>query len=267
MVSMNNPAGRLYSILEKGNRIDQNIKIQEAWAKLLETPQDNLPLLFQRVGCVVALPAQIKEEILAQTGINHEAHLRWLPQVEKAMKQLNFAAQWKAFDQHITDATILGLEICDDVLSRKSPVDPLKDKDLREIHSEVGTLYDDVLKADIPTDVRLFLLRHLKNLNLTMLEYRLTGVLPIEASISAAVGEAVINRDIAERSKTSEHGQKFWEMLGRVAVLLAALNGAFQLTDSVVKYFPLVAPAEQPFDGVAIKDAEVTESAPPRGVL
>ena len=88
MTQTNNPAGRLLNIINAGKRLPGDKQSAENWAQLLTVPIEDKSLLLRRVGYVMALPSQIRDQFEELHNLDKKIYLKWLPSVEASFSIL-----------------------------------------------------------------------------------------------------------------------------------------------------------------------------------
>lgn len=256
-MALNNPAGRLHALMLKAKSIDANSTGAEAWRQLLtwdqaetgdsgEEPEEEsqpleLHVLLERIGELVALPAQIRREIERVPDIRHEFYLRHIGVFETAFRErIRFDAAWNHFVNPIQTAHLEGLEACDEVLSRRRPEPTVPDEVLEELVKEFDTLFDRVSEAELDSVVQEFLLAHIEHMRHALQTYRISGIKPVLSALEGAVGAAVLQPDLTDRVKETPEGKQFWKKMGHAFAALQAVHTTYQLAESVAAHLPML---------------------------
>ena len=91
----NNPAGRLYALLDKAKtpaRPNDTTKVKDRLSTVLGVNKGDIPTLLVRVSNVLMLPSEVRHAIsaLPDPNIDKSRFLSALPPVEQAFSNLNF---------------------------------------------------------------------------------------------------------------------------------------------------------------------------------
>ena len=243
----NNPAGRLHLLLTEGKKKADNISTKKIWAELLDVDPNDNSLLLRRIGKVIDLPAQIREQIKEDKEIvDHERYLKGISNIENILLQFAFSRPWKFFKEQINDTTLQSLDICDEILSRKRPDKSVKQEELKVIHDDVRQLFNEVFESDLDEELRKFILEHLKQIDLAIQEFKISGTKPLEVAFQAAVGDRVIRNIKGEVIKPEElkkkshreSWKKFIKILGHLSTVLSIMVNTNTLSEKGIFLLP-----------------------------
>lgn len=239
MTTNNNPAGRLHSLLVEGKKQGhQDSSISTVWAEILEVPHEDKGLLLRRVGQVMALPSSIKEAMSYIDDIDHSVYLRWLPEVEASFSIMNFDMQWRQFIDRFNGQIMFGIEVCADVLSRQRPEKTADEDLLAGLSEKVDELLSELDSAELSGNVWLYINDHLVRIKDAIEEYRIRGIEPLEEAFQQTVGSVVFNLEIYQESQETQNGKRFWEIIRRLALVVAITVGSIQIGKDVVSILP-----------------------------
>jgi len=234
-------AGRLLNIIQEAKKIQQNTKCIDAWAKILNTSPNDKPLLFKRLGSVMALPSQIKEVVLNTEGISDtKPYLNWLSPINNAFTHQNLSAQWETFIKYIDQHTINYLSMTTDMLNLQKPEPTLKDDQLTELKTNFIDIEKEINESDLDIDLKNFMLKRIKDILNALDEYKFNGIEPISDAINITIGQIVINNDIANKSKENSIAKKFWELIVDASVIVTLATGVPQIENNVQNLLPLI---------------------------
>lgn len=234
-------AGRLLNIIQEGKRIQQNTKCIDAWAKILNTSPNDQPLLFKRLGSVMALPSQVKEVVLNTKGISDtEPYLNWLSPINNAFTQQNLSMGWDTFINYIDQHTINYLSMTTDMLNLQKPEPTLKDDQLTSLKTNFIDIKKEINDSDLDIDLKKFMLTRIKDILNALDEYKFNGIEPISDAINITIGQIVINNDIASKSKENSVAKKFWNLIVDASVLVTLTTGVPQIESNLQNLLPLI---------------------------
>ena len=237
MKTPNNPAERLHVLLLAAK---QNPKLRQqeaikAWASLLLVPDGNESLILRRLGGVMDLPMQIKEQISSIPEIEHALYLRWMPKIEGAFRAHHLGGGFAGFLDTIDDTTLFGIEHCASLLARRAPELGIKPEDLESIANEVADLVAQVRDSEIEEDLKLFILKHLYTIRKAIDEYQLFGAKPLSTAMGEAMASLVTDPETAIKVSNTTQGQQLWRIVKRLSLVFAAAEGGGKLVDRVLK--------------------------------
>ena len=273
MTSVDNPAGRLHKLLEQGMKEEQNQRVHSVWAKLLKIdPPQNTALLLKRLGKVYALPSQIAEQV-GKYLTNPDLHLKWRPNVERALSDCHFSAKWGQVIGHIDAYTLLSLEHCDDQLSRHSKEASIDDQQLQKVGSMVVELMEEVKRDDIDPAISTYILDRLEEINEAIDELLLTGTSGVRRTLETSVGSIATQVYIfmpQASEKEKSHLRTFFKTLTALTAVINITLGAPQLPAAIQQLAlveaPQTAQTEQLNKDDSVIDGEIVSSDEPSGV-
>ena len=189
----------------------------------------------------MALPSSIKEAMSYIDDMDHSIYLRWLPEVEASFSILNFDMQWKNFIDRFNGEIMFGIEVCSDRLSRERPEKTANEDLLADLSKKVNELLSEIDSADLSGNVWLYIHDHLVRVKEAIEEYRIRGIEPLESAFQQAVGGVVLSPEIYKETQRSQKGKRFWEIMGRLAIVVSLTVGSVQIGKDVVS---LLSPPE-----------------------
>lgn len=267
LMTMNNPAGRLHSLLTRARKIAPNTKNGDAWQQMLDMPGRDDTLLLQRIGTVFALPEETRRAVLTLENVNHKNLLYWTPGVHQALVNSQpLGAQWNAVREALTDQGIfVSLDYCSDQLSRFRPEPEIEPEAVREIQKHTQDLYDEVLSAEIDEDLRVLLLTHLRDMQTALADYQIKGAAGLSRAAHAAMGDIrmqpaplkvkVLASELGRRAMAIFRGTAMVVQFG--ANVLRITDGSEALNEWLLESPPVVTSA--PTDSVKAIDGDVVD--------
>lgn len=223
-----NPAARLLSILEDGftRKKDENCK--SVWAEVLGAG-NNGPLLMERLGKVMGLPSQIMEIVDREFPNQAKSQGHWIAQINNAFTQQQLAANWSSFRGHIDQNSLSFLSITSELIQAKLGTRLLESSTISDLREKVDGVLREAVGADIPGDIKRFLVRSLHKIIVAMDEYRISGAVPIQDAIDMTLGHAFVNHEYREMLRGSGIGKKVLDTLTAVASAVTVAIGLPQL--------------------------------------
>lgn len=238
MAVSNNPAGRLHALLREGQSKQKDKPASEIWAEILNVPKEDTGLLLRRVGHVMTLPSGIKEAMSYVDDLDHSIYLRWLPRVEASFSILNFQMAWKQFIERFDGEVMYGIEICSDRLSRDRPEKVADESLLESLLKKVNDLLGELESIDVEPGTWFFIYDNLVKIKEAIEEYKVQGIKPLEAVFEQTIGEVVLTPEKYQSSQKTEKGQKFWEVMGYLALVVTITAGTIQIGKDAVSILP-----------------------------
>jgi hypothetical protein len=237
-MTLDNPAARLLRILENGKKNSSSQNNRVAWCALLNVKIEDKALLMGRLGKVMSLSADIIERLNSIDGLNVDRHIHWARPLDNAFSKNNLNASWHEFITYIDVHVINYLSATADLLSHKM-VEPTIDKiELEQILQNSKDLIVEIKKSDIPQDIKSNMLKYLYKVCLAIEEYQITGASNISIVTEIAFGHGVLYSDSIDIAKSNNTAKKFWQFMGKLALIVSVSAGVQQLSPTVLKMLP-----------------------------
>jgi len=233
----NNPAGRLFKIIQDLKKIDPHKSATDAWASVLAIEVSDTSSLLKGIGATLQLGKEITEAIKKQE-VNQELYISYIDQVLKVFQGMNLGSGITDTTNKIREEHIVGLRFCDELLSRTVAEKIILEDDLKKIRSDILALIDEVLKSDIDEYLKQYLLDKLDLLLQAVGMYNISGVKPIENAINNAIGSVAINGRIKDNIKDSPLSKKVFNFVVGLYITIQGINNVAQLPESIDKFLP-----------------------------
>lgn len=242
MVQVNNPAGRLYQILNDiRSRFSGDVRMNEVWRVVLEIhPNAGLAKVVLRVSQVMQLVEDSKRLIRQLPQLDQALYLEPFEAVDQAMSNFNLDETWERFHNRISDETLKSIRFCSDVFSREDADEVIEPSTLVGLQNEVNSLLQKILVVDLPDELRAIIVDSLEEIRQAILGFRVNGVMGLKIALDMSLGAAIRFRD--------EFGETVDEDTTRAEVV-EGFRGILGKLDSLVSYGlkikQLVAPITQ----------------------
>jgi hypothetical protein len=236
MVERDNPAGRLWHILNEAKQKGPDKKVRNVWAEIFDLNPEADSQILEKTSLLIGLLIEVKRSIENAKDLNQDLYLERLPRIEEAFLSVRLTDQWKAFDNRLDGTTMLSLKHCSDALSNRSSEAVIEEDELRELRSDVQALIDRILDdSELDPELRRILLDHLEIIRRAIINYKVHGSDGLQEAIKTATGAVYLNRELFEAEKDSDSVSLFWKIIVRIGTLTALVNDANQLAPGVTK--------------------------------
>ena len=234
-------AGRLLNIIEESKKIHATTKCIDAWAKILNTNTNDMPLLFKRLGSVMSLPSQIQKVVLNTEGIRDtKPYLTWLNPINNAFMHQNLSANWDTFSKHIDGHTINYLAMTTDMLNLQSPEATIKDAELQKLKTDFLDIEKEINALDLDIDLKTFMMKRIKDIINAIDEYKFNGIEPLMDALNITVGQIILNNELAIKSNDNSISKKFWNLIVNASVIVTLATGVPQIESNLKNLLPLI---------------------------
>lgn len=229
----NNPAGRLFLVLKKAQKIENRKKVRQGWAEIFETEPNNTSEILRKLGEVNKLPATIRDHVTSLNGVNHELHLKKLNVVEKALSNINFNSSWQGIKKQLDEATVLSIEHCSDLLSQHSSEKALEKKDLDKLKQRVQDFKNELSEYEIDHQLSSLIYNKVNDIERAIFDYELKGTASIKKEVESAFGSYFMQIEVMQ--KDEKVAVKFFEFLTRISTVIHLSEYAPALKDYMIK--------------------------------
>lgn len=234
-------AGRLLNIIEESKKIPANTRCIDAWATILNTNKDDMPLLFKRLGSVMSLPSQVQKVVINTEGIRDtKPYLTWLAPINKAFMHQNLSAGWDTFSNHIDGHTINYLSMTTDMLNLQSPEATIEDAKLKKLKTDFLNIEKEINELDLDIDLKTFMMKRIKDIINAIDEYKFNGIEPLMDALNITVGQIILNNELAIKSNDNSISKKFWNLIVNASVIVTLATGVPQIESNLTNLLPLI---------------------------
>jgi hypothetical protein len=211
MEVQNNPAGRLYDLLDAARQYPSDEKTKTVWASVLGVPENDTATLLKMLADVIDLVRKAKSSIVRLSDIDHKLYLKPFENIETLLCHLNFETHWENWRNRLDDFTLYGLQFGADRLARSSDATPIKDDQLEALRTELDDLISHVLESHLPPDLKKLFLRNLEALRQAWATYRIRGLEGFEQELERSCGSILLHKDQIRSSPANSAERKLWE--------------------------------------------------------
>lgn len=194
MIDKNNPAGRLYDILQKAKGRPDTEQTKTAWSKVLDI-DDNDILITKAVIGLHSLSEEIQSIITMNSQLNHALYLKSFNRINNALFPLHLYNQWSTVKGHLTEEALTRLQFCAEELSTFYSEETLSTEDLNEIIKIIEELFEAVFNSSLPDLLRLTLLEEIERLRNSITLYKIKGARGLKQALQATIGAVVANQE------------------------------------------------------------------------
>lgn len=240
MAKPDNPAGRLYQILNAARSMPTTHRVGGAWAEVFDVEPNDIRSIYALLVELMDLADRAKRSVQQLPDVDHDLYLRWVPNVERVLTYPQLAVKWAQLQPHLDEVTMNQLEYCSELLSQRMEEKVISDEDLSKLQMEVETLLDKVLNANLPQDLTAVLTQKLEDIRQAILAYRITGNEGLRRAVESGFGAIWLHREEIQELQDEKQKETLLDILGFMAHL--AQIGAFvlQAAQLTAPFIPLL---------------------------
>lgn len=229
------PAERLLHAVEAAARAGEQTPTAAGyniWSSVFNISENDIQSFTKSYSRLVSLPAAVRAALQRTGRVNLDFIDEHLRRVESALTFDALKAPWKQSANNFDDRTAIALRAASAIILDNAAIH-LGSDDLKNLQDEVNDLRDDVDMADIPEDLRQFLLDAIQDLSDALRFYWISGSSGLVSAVDRATGGLV--RTIASDSATARDSRvsRLTKVLSTIVVALSLANQGYQLEQNI----------------------------------
>jgi len=205
IVPTDNPAGRLFALLDAMKRADPNTSVRYFVARESDVEPADVASILEYVAKAVRLSAETRRAMESREDPEAQVYADALDEVETAVATMReIDTPLRQLLAGLTDLGWRSLRACALLLRRRDDAAALDELTIAELSTRFMTLRDDVAAApDLDTELRTFLLRHLTTVIQRLDEVRFFGTEGLESAFNEATGALARSSGAMDRLRNS----------------------------------------------------------------
>ena len=164
--------------------------------------------------------------------------MHWCQPVERAFSDSNFSGQWADFSKHLNEHVFNYLTMTSDFLSLRAPQAILPINEVDKISSGAKELISEIEAAELPENIKLYMLTQLKKVLVAADDYKITGSKEVVQIVEETFGHAILKNNLVKPVENHPIAKKFWAYMANAAVITTIATGALDLAPAVSKLLP-----------------------------
>lgn len=227
-VPIDNPAGRLYDILNRIKQSNSDWTVISALPGILSVdPNDAIGVSY----ALTHLKGLIDDTDLAieqLEGYKYKRYQKMIERIKTAFQDFSYQTPLRDTFKYLNDETLLSLKSCAQELSgTESHID--RDA-LKALQDEVGLLLEKVIESDdLGKEIRNFLYEKLQDIDKAIRDYRFYGSAGIRRAFESSLGAALINQEQIQEQKENKLVKEFFKVLVKIDSVLSPFVKVKQL--------------------------------------
>jgi hypothetical protein len=249
MAKLDNPAGRLYEVLNAARSMPATHRVGGAWAEVFDVEPTDIRSIYALLVELMDLADRAKKSVQQLPDVDHDLYLRWVPNVERVLTHSQLAVKWAELQSHLDKLTMNQLEYCSDLLSQRMGEKVISDEDLSKLQMEVETLLEKVLNANLPQELTAVLTQKLEDIRQAILAYRVTGNEGLRQAVESGFGAIVLYREHIQGIQDEEQKTTLHDVLEFMAHLAQIGGFVLQAVQLTAPFIPLLGPGKHDSKG------------------
>jgi len=233
-MEVNNPASRLYSILnELKVNPSPNRSTQSVLAEVVGVSDNPIAVMHALIQ-LHSLLAEVVRTAKATGSIPGASLARYLPQIENALVLTNLDAPWHNYRERITPDCLVILDIAanhERVTQDRRPLD----EEIEALRNSLDELFDFTERTNLDPEFRRFLLEQVEGIRRCLAEYRIAGPQGFARYLETFIGQVARYSADLKREATSNPGA-----MSRFKAVLLQVKRFVAFSDSGIKFLQQV---------------------------
>lgn len=229
------PAQRLLSAVDAAARAGDHAPTATGytiWSSVFNISERDIESFMKFYSRLLSLPAATRAALQRTGRTNLDFIEEYLSRVESALTFDALKAPWKDSASNFDDRTIVALRAASAIISDNATIN-LSADNLKNIQREVDELRNDVNLADVPEELRQFLLDAIEEISDALRFYWISGSSGLVSAVDRATGGLV--RTAASNTATVRDSRvtRLAKLLSTIVVGLSLANQAYQLEQHI----------------------------------
>ena len=133
-ISLNNPAGRLYSILSRAKTAG-GTTVRNNFASAFGAPSENVPQVIMNFGLLGLAVDEVSEQLKRINAIDTlEIYSESVPFLKSALSVQNLGTNWEGYKNLLRDEDLRALRFCSKDLAKESLEEALSEDQLKDLN-------------------------------------------------------------------------------------------------------------------------------------
>lgn len=230
-MQLNNPALRLFNILQELKRANHNLAtgvvLADAFGVSSSSPKD----IFKAIVEFHNLVRDVIDFATTQTNLPSAPLLRYVPQIESAVEFTNLDAAWGNYSGRITTECLVVLEMVAHVSGIEQD-GVASEEDLRDLQDELAKLFEFVSSdLSLAPEFKKFVLQQIEQIRRCAAEYRISGPQGFNRYLESLIGQLTRHGDVIKKAQSESP-----EAVSKLRFVLAKMTKFIGLTKDGVKF-------------------------------
>lgn len=222
---MDNPASRLYSIIEKAYNTLPTFgekSYKALWAEVFNIDEKDLISLMNNIIGMINLYSETLKLIEQNERLNSEKNLVFMKQIEKAILTVDMEGSTHNFSNNINRETVTALYYIAENLSFVYDLNEVKvdNEKVDEILDEINDLIQSMAESLLPKDVQDILIKNLILIKEALYRYRFLGEAELRKALEQTIGSIAINKSIIDENQDNNIYPRFGDVIGKTSSLI-----------------------------------------------
>ena len=232
------PVGRLHDIFVTISDSSHQETVGSALAKAFSVEVNEIADVLRLYADIAHLVVEGKQRVNNLQGFAPDEladFLLPLNQVANVLATYSPQTPWYQFRSQIPAETITGLRLTSRVLARDYPEIHIDPKSLESLLKQVQEVVNYIVQADIPSQLKTVLLKHLDEVAKAIRDFRIHGASGLRDAVDGGIGAAIIEVHKTANEQDKDALLKYGLVFGLCLQLLEISHKSKELIEPVMK--------------------------------
>lgn len=233
-----NPAAKLYPLLKEAKNMG-DADCKNVWSTVFHIDESDISGLLKNYNSMLELYLSTKKLIEEDDRLNNERNLKYIDTIGMALSSFSLNRRNNTFVNLLTPEVMLALEyISENISFAYNLSTSLIDEDkIRSILEEIETLISKITESELPSDVKVLLVKNLFIMKESLHNYFITGIEGVRDSLERTIGSVIINGSVIAPESDNEDVKGFYKIMMKFNEIVSTVNGAKELIAPLAKIF------------------------------
>ncbi|HEX8459097.1 MAG TPA: hypothetical protein VF656_17520 [Pyrinomonadaceae bacterium] len=247
MNKINNPAGRLHTLLQEAKKKEGNNNGYHLWATVFDIsqnpdepmPDEVLVEVIHRVVQMIDLISDAERTLKTIPDIDTTLYLEPYSRIRKVLRIDNLPlGNYREHLKQITNGDMALLAIGAVEISKHQDEPIIEEQVLDKFLEEIDALFKEVRTSSINDKLKRFILEQLELIRRAVHEYQIGGIERLRKALAMSLGELILHKDLIEESKDQEEVRKYGNIVNHLFSVVSFAADMTQVIEGVGKYLP-----------------------------
>lgn len=220
-IKPDNPAARLYLILNKMKRYGENVTVGNAWSHALDDAEGGK--LRSQIGMVFVLPREIQKQL--QRRPDYDIHeMTWWEPLSRGLTQFGLSESWSRVSDVVSEDILGAIRSSARTLSVFSPEPVLEDSVVQELRQYIKQIRESMNnESEADEDLIEFLSQRLTYMEDLLDDIKIVGAVGVKHNIETVIEEVEAKVDEMEEELSPQTWEWWKQLMSRTRTVCATI--------------------------------------------
>ena len=234
-VHRNNPAGRLYYLLENAKRVTSGDML-DGWRVTLDIRGASEPVVLSHIAEVFDLLHQAEMALSEALGDNSTRLITPIKRIKEYLIGAGLSQSWAGLTNLISDEVLMTVALAAEKLAHAGRTEiEIESEELDAIQSDLEELLRTVRTSEIDPEFKEFLIDELEIIRQALVSYRIGGPTTLTRAFDLVAGGRLRTNAKFTDGSYPEVTERFDNLLVRLAKIVSACSKVKMLTSATLR--------------------------------